>query len=502
MIKRREFLKITTSSIVAATIFPSMLKANQTEDDYKAIVVVLQLGGNDSVNMFIASDDSGTKESNPSGYKNYYHNRGALAVDNNDLSDKLNVDANGDLSLDIYNQPYASDEQSLTGSYLHGFYKHTNSNFEGKVATNAVMPEIAHLVNQNRVAVIANAGNLPYPMTKEDIATGIAQLPPFSMSHKHQRKLMFNGMASKLDAYGWAGRLADNWEGINGNSIYGLNIAVEESTHMFQGAKSESITVGQDGPSTYDKIDKTAFKAYLQNERRDVFKKLYNQIRVKSFSREEVLAEDWATKQPSFSGVKDCYGGDIFSKPLHQMLLEDSSFSISFSDRLSVISKMAYIGKAVGLKRQIFYIKHKNYDQHSNQIEVHPKLLREFSLGLGKFYKSIDALGMENNIVTMNISDFGRSVGFNGAGTDHAWGGHYMVIGGKENMKGGLYGTMPDLTLDGPDDFTHKGRLIPSTSMSQIYGTVLKWFGVNENILNTTLPELKNFTEVDLGFMG
>ncbi len=40
-------------------------------------------------------------------------------------------------------------------------------------------------------------------------------------------------------------------------------------------------------------------------------------------------------------------------------------------------------------------------------------------------------------------------------------------------VKGGLYGTLPDLTLAGEDDLTKKGRLIPNHSMTQL---LCYWF--------------------------
>jgi len=107
---------------------------------------------------------------------------------------------------------------------------------------------------------------------------------------------------------------------------------------------------------------------------------------------------------------------------------------------------------------------------------------------------------MENNVTLMIVSEFGRSLGDNGNGTDHAWGNHYFVLGGA--VKGGVYGELPDLNLSSDDDIDHKGRLIPKISMSQYYATVLKWFGMNDEELNRVLPELKNFEIKDLGFMG
>jgi uncharacterized protein (DUF1501 family) len=73
------------------------------------------------------------------------------------------------------------------------------------------------------------------------------------------------------------------------------------------------------------------------------------------------------------------------------------------------------------------------------------------------------------------------------------------VLGGS--VQGGLYGTLPDLTLGGDDDYTHKGRLIPTTSNTQYFATVLRWFGLDDTSLDTLLPELQNFPQKDLGFM-
>jgi len=106
---------------------------------------------------------------------------------------------------------------------------------------------------------------------------------------------------------------------------------------------------------------------------------------------------------------------------------------------------------------------------------------------------------MENEVVSFNISDFGRSTGENGDGTDHAWGSNLFVVG--DAVKGGVYGSVPNLILGSEDDLTKKGRLIPTISMSQYYATILKWFGVDDMLMKKIVPELKNFDTKDLGFM-
>ena len=166
--------------------------------------------------------------------------------------------------------------------------------------------------------------------------------------------------------------------------------------------------------------------------------------------------------------------------------------------RLKAIARLAKIGKDKGLKRQIFFAYDGGYDTHNNQTMQHSRKLRGLSLALGDFYKALEAMGMENDVLIISSSDFGRSTGNNGDGSDHAWGSNYFALGGAVN--GGVYGTLPDLTLGSSDDIAHKGRLIPTTSMTQYYATACRWFGLSDSELDLIFPELKNFNVKDLGF--
>ena len=493
--KRRDFLKLTSGYAGLAGLssmgIPLSLFANDGTNliGYKALVVVLQHGGNDSLNMLIPSGNDAQK-----GYANYASIRTSLAVANNDLSAGLTQNA-GKLALTT--NPYELNG-NISDAYTKGFYKHA---LVDGLATNGLMPEFANLVNQGKVAMVANAGNLIQPTTRAELLNKTASLPPYLYAHDNQRKLLFNGMASRLKRDGWAGLIADEWSSVNGGSIYGMNISLRGVSHLLYGSSTEPLILSSSGPTKYYSIKRSLYDNWLAEEKREKHKKLYNKIRKHSFTMQDTLVDDWDNNGPSFTST-NAYGEALFSLPSNSTLgiANGDNVRDSFIKQLNAVAKLAYIGKNRGLKRQVFYVVQGGYDTHANQVANHSGLLRELSLGLGDFQLALAEMGMENEVTTFNLSDFGRSVGNNGDGTDHAWGAHHFVVGGAVN--GGLYGTLPDISLGGADDASNKGRLIPTTSMSQYFGTIVKWFGADDSMLNSLFPERANFTNKDMGFMA
>jgi hypothetical protein len=51
---------------------------------------------------------------------------------------------------------------------------------------------------------------------------------------------------------------------------------------------------------------------------------------------------------------------------------------------------------------------------------------------------------------------------------------------------------------NGPDD-VGQGRLLPQLSVDQLAATLGNWFGVSAQDQLTVLPNLKNYTQRDLG---
>ena len=182
-----------------------------------------------------------------------------------------------------------------------------------------------------------------------------------------------------------------------------------------------------------------------------------------------------------------------------------TEFATEFPDsdlgaQLKMTARMIGIREELGLERQIFFCSKGGFDTHSDQIGVQPALMADVDACMFAFQRAMEELGISEDVVLFTASDFGRTLSSNGQGSDHGWGSHQMVLGGSVTG-GDLYGTMPDLSIDGPDDVS-AGRLIPGLSVDQYGATLASWFGTPEGELETIFPNLGNFSSSDLGFMG
>jgi uncharacterized protein (DUF1501 family) len=62
------------------------------------------------------------------------------------------------------------------------------------------------------------------------------------------------------------------------------------------------------------------------------------------------------------------------------------------------------------------------------------------------------------------------------------------------------YGTLPTLTVNGPDD-TGTGRWIPTIACDQYFATLASWFGLESSDLTTVFPNIGRFSSSNLGFI-
>jgi uncharacterized protein (DUF1501 family) len=152
------------------------------------------------------------------------------------------------------------------------------------------------------------------------------------------------------------------------------------------------------------------------------------------------------------------------------------------------------IGKSLALAAQIvgskldtkvIYVEHGSFDTHVSQKGLQNRLLGEFSTAMAAFYTDLAAHGNDKRVLTMTFSEFGRRIAENGSrGTDHGEASPLFLIGG--GVKGGLYGSMPDLGT------TDLGNVRFTTDFRSVYATVLeRWLGrPSDKVLRGAFPTI------------
>jgi uncharacterized protein (DUF1501 family) len=169
--------------------------------------------------------------------------------------------------------------------------------------------------------------------------------------------------------------------------------------------------------------------------------------------------------------------------------------------QLGQVARIISARNNLGMNRQIFFCGLGGFDNHNDLLNNQADRFNNLGPALTAFYRATEELGVAGSVTTFTESEFNRTMNSNtGNGSDHAWGGHHLVIGGAVN--GGRYfGRLPKLTLNGPDDAGDRGLWIPTSSLDQYGATLASWFGVRDMDLATVFPNIGNFSTRNLGFM-
>jgi uncharacterized protein (DUF1501 family) len=172
---------------------------------------------------------------------------------------------------------------------------------------------------------------------------------------------------------------------------------------------------------------------------------------------------------------------------------------------------LAY-AKQSGARRQIYLVQDGGYDSHVDQLSTstnNPGLemrIGDVTNSLVAFDQSIQAYGMNNDVITVVMSEFGRTLDpAAGGGSDHAWGNHWFAMGGP--IKGGVvYGnTFPTLQTGGVDDASfwrpYRGQWLPQFSSDQFMADLVGWLGLTPAQTLAVMPNLANFAQRTIGFI-
>ena len=452
-INRRDFLRTSGAAAAAATLastpglaYSQVMGAAAPFDDYRALVCVFLHGGNDSFNMLVPNT---TAE-----YNAYATSRQNLAIARQDL-----------LAINPLSQTPGTDPFGL----------------------HPAMGGMQTLFESGNAAFVVNVGPLVEPTTKAQYQNRSVLLPSQLFSHNDQQSQWHSLKGAGTSKTGWAGRMADLIRTNVANQKMATNASLS-GTSLFQSAdETIAYVMGQNGPLQFEGF--STDPANILYDQKLAFQRIveaqYDSIYERGFAD---------IQQRAIAAAADVSGA-IAAAPTMTTVFPASQLG----RQLSTVAKLIASRDQLEMQRQIFFVGIGGFDSHDNQNQDQPGLLGGVSDALAAFYAATVEIGIANSVTTFTQSDFGRTLTSNGDGTDHAWGGNQIVVGGGVRGQD-IYGNYPVLQIGGADD-TGGGRMIPTTSADQYAATLAKWFGIPDLELDIVAPNIDNFTQRDLGFM-
>lgn len=459
---RRRFLGESACSAVSGVAVLNTLlnlrlaeraSAQAAPSDYKTLVCLFLNGGNDSFNWLVPRDVGR--------HAVYSTARGNLALGMGNLL-ALNQTPQGDGQLYGIHPSCAGLQELFNG--------------------------LGGDAGKRRAAFVANVGTLIQPTTKAQYLAETVPLPRALFSHSDQIDQWQTSVPQGMsELTGWGGRAADvlHASANTGQTAMGISLA---GNNLFQvGNTVRQFVITADGALT------------LAGPNTDVSSDPLNPLRLKNAAQKSLVAQHYAgLMAESFAQLTKTSldAQEFFLSQFNDY--DDSAVAGLFPGGNFLARQFRAAAKAIalrpqlGLKRQTLFLSFGGWDHHSELLETQQGMLTVLSGALTAFQKALDQLGLQDSVITFTASDFGRTLRSNGRGTDHAWGGNALAVGGPV-LGGRVHGTFPDLALEGPNDVGYGGRLVPTTSVDAFFGEMLDWFGVSAASMDLVLPNVGNF---------
>lgn len=439
MLTRRSLLHSLAASGLMARLQPA---ARAAGTDYKALVCVFLFGGNDSNNVIVPL---GAEQ-----YREYTRARGGIAL------------------------PQASLLPVATaGGASYGFHPR--------------LGDLQQLYTRKKLAVVANVGMLTRPTTRDEYRQRSKPLPVNLFSHSDQQTQWQCSYPDTSSRTGWGGRAGDLAQTYNTDRSF-TNISLAGNTIFLEGQEARATLVTVGGVTGLSGFNDTAPSQARMRGVLDLF----------NINEGSALVQ--VLNDSTLEGLR-------ITQTLSAATTGNSSLSTRFpatslGRQLESVARIIKMRGELGVNRQIFFCSLGGFDTHINQLTTHETLLGQLGPALAAFHASTQELGVEQQVTAFTESEFSRTLQqSSGAGSDHGWGSHHIVVGGAVSG-GDLYGRFPTVAMGGPDDATGRGVWVPTTSVDQYAATFASWLGMDQAALAGVFPNLANFPQQKLAFLG
>lgn len=297
---------------------------------------------------------------------------------------------------------------------------------------------IHQLYNQGQIAIVPGVG-----------------YPEPSRSHFRAIEIWQTAEPERIVETGWLGRYLDRTYSQRPDESKRLFPAINIDPMLPKSLASDRIIV----PSISD-TDPFRFNT-------DAHFRIDRQKQVEAFNR---IYRSYDLERPSMQLLKDV-GLEAMQASEYLLKVSDKYRNKIEYPENGFGRGMKFIAQLIvaGVDTHIYNISLGGFDTHSDQLQTHPELLEQFSDTLAAFQKDLTIHCVDQDVLLMAFSEFGRRLQENDeGGTDHGTAGPVLIMGGA--VKGGLYGNHPKL-----NDLAD-GDLKYSTDFRTIYATIVdRW---------------------------
>lgn len=388
-------------------------------------------------------------------------------------------------------------------------------------ALHPMLTGVQSLFVAGRAAAIANVGTLLAPLTKAQYQspTPAAPVPQRLFSHSDQQSAWQSGQVAGA-AIGWGGLMADTFGAANSAQTFQA-ITTAGNTAFLSGATTRSFRVNYaSDKATAQTITLAATKGRYNES--DIFLDEFRANLVEAglgAGQASDMMADYADAVSRSVGGASTYdaalgatGGPYATVPKPPAFTDPiggKTVANPLANQLEAVVQTAAAHAALGVNRQVFFVQLGGFDTHDGENPRQGLLMAQLDHALAYLDQALGAVGLGDQVTAFTASDFNRTFTTNGDGTDHAWGGHHLIVGGA--VKGGdIYGTYPTLGVDKPASgatpaFSNPDAVgnafIPTTSVETYLATMAAWLGVTDAQMPGVFPRLSAFPVRNLGFM-
>jgi len=405
---------------------PQSESRHDGDSSYKAVVFLMLAGGADTYNAVVPVDCELAQE--------YAKRRGSASLD-----------------------PRTVHKIETQGQQCEKYGLHPSFSF------------LADLYDKGQMAVMSNIGGLVEPTNRSMLDQTQRCNAQYSHSDAQMGAKTLQCQTPDALSIGVGGRIADAL------SQQGLEVASFSVAGMSKWSQGEDTGV--------DIVDR--YKGYARFREHGRWQNEIANLTSQSFGN--IYFEEYAKEFQNAINVSETLGEVFDNSELQTPFPRHKS---SLSDQLRQVARLISTRSQRKVNRDFFFVSDRGWDMHKNLKTGLADKFKEVDDALKFFVTELKAQGTFDSTLLFSMSEFGRTLDYNGQGTDHGWGGNHFVLGGS--VKGGrMLNKFLETYAEGSEYDAGRGRVIPQYPWESMLAPIAEWTGIERP--GDVFENLQNF---------